>query len=43
MEVRGNEIKLGYGKEVCEILSALCNKALKHKKVKLAKPEFPVR
>ena len=40
-EVRGNKIKLGYGKEVCEILAALCNKGLKHQKIKLGQPSFP--
>lgn len=42
-EVRGNKIKLGYGKDVCDILAALCNKALKNKRIRLGQPEFPQR
>ena len=41
MDIRGNTIKLGYGKHVCEILGALVKRSLKSQRVRLGMPEFP--
>lgn len=41
MDIRGNTVKLGYGKHVCEILLALIKKSLKSQRVRLGFPEFP--